>query len=174
MSISVFDQLLSLILEAGVGVAKGYINSVVPLGNLIRAGDALEMSGNQILAAYRSVGGSIATQTFFQIRRQVLGTPLTATNAERILAGDTSLINLLPGGKAGTYRFDFQVFVNRTGIDGLPQQSTTMFTVIKNDFDPQAALDAMGSIAANFKDPNGEYGKWVGFELSSVSRYKGK
>jgi len=174
MSLEVFQSLLNLIGEAGVGLARGYLNSAVPIGNLIRAGDLIGMSGNAILNAYRGVGGSISTQTFFQIRRQVLGTPLSGEASTRLLNGDTSLINTIPGGKAGTYRFDFQVFVNRTGIDGLPQQSTTMFTVIKNDFDPQAALDAMGQIASNFKDPNGEYGKWVGFELASVSRYKGK
>jgi len=173
MAIEMFSELLSTLGEAAGTAAENYVRSLNPLAPFIRAANLAGMSGRATLEAYRSIGGTIGNQTFWNLRKSVLSAPIDGVPMSSLLSGDKSSINALPGGKAGQFRYDFTVHVMRLGPDGKPEYSTTQFTMLQNEYDPEEAMNAMSQVAANMYDPESESGKWMGFELSRISQYTG-
>lgn len=169
-----FEDLLALIGQVGAEIGATYLSSSGPVGMLIRLGLEGELSGAAILRSFRGAGGRISTQKFYQILRSVRSTPLSTVDLGSILNGSKEFVQELPGGRAGTYRFDFTIHVTRSGAGGLPENTTTTFSILQREYDPEGAMNAMGAIASNMSDPESESGKWIGFELRSVGLYVGK
>jgi hypothetical protein len=170
----IFDSLVQTITDAAGTAAASYAQSMNPLSSLIRAGSEIGMSGRSILASYRAAGGSVANATFWNLRQATLSSRVNQSQFGELLTGDQSSIGLLAGGKAGQYRIDFTVHVRRVGSSGLPEYTTTKFTMLQNVFDLAGAMDEMSRQAGLKTDPGSDYGAWIGYEVDSVSMYQGK
>lgn len=168
-----FSNILEVLNGALEGPASDYVLSRPVLGTLIREGTALGMTGREILAAYRDAGGTIANQTFWQLRGQIASSTNLWQDQVALSLTPDDFIQDVKGGRAGTYRLDFRVYVNRAGASGLPEATTTQFSMLQKELDTDAALDRMGAIASEMTDPESESGAWVGFELIGLSRYTG-
>lgn len=173
MALGGWSDLLSSITE-NVGTGAGnYLTSQSGLSALIRYGSDLGLSGRGVLSAYREAGGTVTNSTFWQLRSRVLAYGQPVENAAGLLRGDESLIDNIPGGRAGRYQIDFRVYVTRPGGGRLPTASTEIFSMMQRDLDVDSALSAMQDIASQMTDKGGEYGNWTSFEIVSIGRYTG-
>jgi hypothetical protein len=170
---TVFDALLSQFSEHESDAAARYLLSSQGLGVLIRAGTEAGFSGRQILADYREFGGEITNASYWNLRQTILsGTqpPFGKDYASLISGHDFTETE---GGREGLYQLNFRVYVQHTAESGLPSYSVMHHSMTQRDLDVVAGASRMGDLMDYFNDETGAYGRWIGFEISSVTRYTG-
>lgn len=166
-------DLLALMAGAEGTAAGEYLTSYAGLGQLIRTGSAEGMSGRSILAAYRDAGGVVTDANYWRLRGAVLSAdtpPFGRDLATGIQGGN---VREVPGGKEGLYQINFRVFVQHDPETGLPEHSVTNFSMTQRDLDIPDAANAMSNLMETLDNPADSYGRWIGFEITGVTRYTG-
>lgn len=173
MAYEVFTDLLQSYFAAQGTVAGDYLSSSAGLGQLIRAAQDAGVSGRETLAAYRAVGGEVTDANFWQLRNAILtttGEP-SGLSFSSLLSGEG--VTAMPGGRAGLYQVNFRVFASHDVDTGLPSYSVQNYAVTQRDFDITRAIGRMSDLMDFLDDDTHPYGRWLGFEVTSVYRYAG-
>ena len=169
-----FGGILSMLTDALGGSAEKYVMSRPILGTLIRLGTDDGLSGRSILDAYRTAGGKTADSTFWNLRRQVLNETNDLVTPAALASGSPDAVTEIAGGRAGTYRIDFNVYAEMESAGGLPVNMTLPRTVLQSgELDVNAALDEMEQRGSSYPQGEGGTPTYLGFEVTGIYRYTG-
>jgi hypothetical protein len=170
---NIFRELLREYTAAEGTAAEAYVTSYAGLGMAIRAGTEAGLSGRQILADYREVGGTVTDRNYWQLRHAVLSaaSPPFGRDYAALLAGHD--VMEVPGGREGLHQVNFRVFVQHDVSTGLPEHSVTNFSMTQRELDVPDAASRMAELMDTLDNPADAYGRWIGFEITGVLRYTG-